>query len=216
MTVAVLSQVMSGWTGVLTVNGVAITPRRRESVASIWCRAARDVRAQTSLLLTLDPWAIFVAGSAVFSWSSTGNIYSRSGFAAASHSGAAAYTADSQFAGWLAGRYGAHVSPEMRTVRGAVVGTGASAPAPWLTSSKPTIQIRWRAAAPSFSEASENDANVILAGLGSGENVYDVWHGERVVERCRISGVTRRCETRNRHATTNVMSVELETQAVIE
>lgn len=216
MTIAVLSRVMSGWTGVLTLAGVAVTPMRRESVASLWCRAVRDVYAQTGVQLELDPWDDFVSGSATFTWSSTGNIYTRSGFADPAYSGASSYYADSTFTGWLAGKYGAHVNPGAQRERAGIVGSGASAQAPTAKSKKAVIQIHIRATPTVGAESAENDVNIMLAGLASNENVYDVWHGNRVVERCRINGVSRVGATRDRNATTSVMRVDLDVQGVLE
>jgi len=177
-----LAPVSAGWTGTITAHGVTVTPRPRESVASLIARLVSQVFISTGYQLTVSTSSsgvITISSTATFSIVTTSNTATRTGFTG-SYTSASTYTAATAYTGayvptlGLRCNNGAWVS-----TTGHAVSDGSLGYAGPLSIGRCEVQM-WT----SFADAWANE--------DTPTGVYDVWHDGRVLARVCIDAVQRR------------------------
>lgn len=176
-----LAPVSSGWTGTITAHGVTVTPRARESVASLFTRLAYEVAAATTNRLTMSVSSggiITVSSTATFSLVVTSNTATRTGFTG-SYTSASSYTAATAYTGAYVPTLGLRVDNGawVQTV-GQQVSDGSLGYAGPLSVGRCEVTM-WT----SFSDAWTNE--------DTPTGVYDVWHDGRVFARLCIDTARR-------------------------
>lgn len=179
---ASLSKVVAGWTGTVAVTygGITttITPRLRESVASIFVRLAHEVYRDSGLALSIgidsNP-IVRASASAPFDMTTSGNLATRSGLSDLTYSGAASYEGPDDAQNEETAFFGARlVGPILAGDIGSATGAGGYGYAPMPALGK--TQLRWW---------------TIYAHTWSDEQisgVYDFWQDGRIFGRIRIDG----------------------------
>jgi hypothetical protein len=186
-----LSQVLSGWTGTIAVtySGVTttITPRTRESVASLFARLIHDVYGQAGLALrvAIDSPTIFaVSAASSFDMATSGTVGSRTGLTDGTYTGAASYSgpddADSLSVPSIGGRL---LGPVLSSETGRATSAGGAGH---------TMMALGRTTLTLTSTLAQ------AWTLEQTSGVYDVWADGRVFGRVRIDGWTRSPPTRRR------------------
>jgi len=176
-----LAPVSSGWTGTITAHGVTVTPRARESVASLFARLAYEVAAATTNRLTVSVSSggiITVSSTATFSLVASSNTATRTGFTGA-YTSASTYTAATAYTGAYVPTLGLRVDNGawVQTV-GQQVSDGSLGYAGPLSVGRCEVSM-WT----SFSDAWSNE--------DTPTGVYDVWHDGRVFARLCIDTARR-------------------------
>lgn len=178
---AVLSLVRSGWTGtaVLTYSGITttITPRTRESVASIVVRLAAEVYVDSGLSLTiasLDDTSLSLTAASAFSLTLTGTIESRSGLINGPYSAVTQANGDPTDVDRAALTGVRAEAPTLLVPTGQPTGSGGygHAHAPQLGRTR----LRWWTTADQ------------VWGDETASGVYDLWQDGRIFGRYRIDG----------------------------
>jgi hypothetical protein len=176
-----LAPVSSGWTGTITAHGVTVTPRARESVASLFARLAYEVAAATTNRLTVSVSSggiITVSSTATFSLVASSNTATRTGFTG-TYTSASSYTAATAYTGAYVPTLGLRVDNGawVQTV-GQQVSDGSLGYAGPLSVGRCEVTM-WT----SFSDAWTNE--------DTPTGVYDVWHDGRVFARLCIDTARR-------------------------
>lgn len=176
-----LAPVSSGWTGTITAHGVTVTPRARESVASLFARLAYEVAAATTNRLTVSVSSsgiITVSSTATFSLVVSSNTATRTGFTSA-YTSASSYTAATAYTGAYVPTLGLRVDNGawVQTV-GQQVSDGSLGYAGPLSVGRCEVSM-WT----SFADAWANE--------DTPTGVYDVWHDGRVFARLCIDTARR-------------------------
>lgn len=189
---AVLSEVMSGWTGTFTLNGVTITPRTRESVASLVARALREAFVTTdgssskAVSASVDTGGTLVLTSGTsITVDATLVTASRTGLVAGPYT-ATTVTADNPLSDIVQPLYGIGLDDlTVRTGRGRAVADGSYAAAPNVASATTTLRLF----------CSEAEAWTFEAAIGAWAQtsvVHDVWLDGAVLARVMFDGHVRR------------------------
>ena len=176
-----LAPVSSGWTGTIIAHGVTVTPRARESVASLFARLAYEVAAATTNRLTVSVSSggiITVSSTATFSLVVSSNTATRTGFTGA-YTSASSYTAATAYTGAYVPTLGLRCDNGawVQTV-GQQVSDGSLGYAGPLSVGRCEVSM-WT----SFSDAWANE--------DTPTGVYDVWHDGRVFARLCIDTARR-------------------------
>ena len=178
---AALATVQTGWTGTITAGGITVTPRTRESVASLIARLTVEAYAQAGLTLTWScssSGVLSVVGDATFTLSATNNTATRTGFTG-TYTGTTTYTAAGAYSGAYVPTAGLRLGePGQLVERGSVVGDGTLAYAGPSVSQRTTLSV-WSSYADTW------DAEDAITG------VQDVWHDGRVFGRVLVEEVRR-------------------------
>lgn len=188
---AALSEVLTGWTGSITLSSTphlttfstTVTPRARESVASLFARLIADACAEqiglelSMRLLGSDALVIYSDLGATFDMTFAGNCASRCDFDSGPYSGATEYSSDANlYSGAVVPTYGLRLdSLGLATGQGRATADGSGAQSPTIESGQGTLQL-WDTFARCF------DWQTDLLGT------YDVWHDGRVQGRVRVDG----------------------------
>lgn len=180
---ASLSKVVAGWTGtaVVTYGGITttITPRLRESVASIFVRLAHEVYRDSGLALSVDvstddPF-LRVSASSVFDLTLTGTVESRSGLTDGPYLGSSRNDGAGGIASEAAATTGARlVGPILAGEIGGATGAGGYGFSPMPALGR--TQLRWW---------------TTYAAVWTDEQingVHDFWKDGRIFGRIRIDG----------------------------
>ena len=199
-----LAEVLAGWSGTLTINGVTTTPRTRESVASLIARSVAEVYAATGLVVS---WTCSATGvltcsaASAFDLVGTGVLDNRTGFTG-TYTGAVTYTAAAIYTGAYVPTLGLRLSGlGLGLDRGASVADGSSGYAGPLAGGKRELVV-WSSYADTW------DAEADVSG------VHDVWHDGRVFGRVRVDAWTR--SPLSGSLRTGVMRLTADAQAVDE
>jgi len=179
---ATLEIVTTGWTGTiaLTYSGVTVTvtPRTRESIASLFARLVHDVYTQAGLALSVTGGQLVVSAASAFDLVVSGTCETRSQFTTGGYTGASRYTAEDTSTGTYVPTLGLRLDGvTSQQDAGRSVSTGASGFAGPLTMG--TTRLRM------WSSFADTWANEDVSG------VYDAWHDGRILGRGRIDSVTR-------------------------
>lgn len=202
MGVASLAKALASWTGSLSVTygakTVTVTPRTRESVASLVARLVSDVAGATGLALVVSVSAtgvITISSDSTFVLSPTLLCATRTGFTGGPYSGGLTYTAAAPFTGVTVPSKGLRLDePTSRTRSGSVVGSGASAVGGMPDPVSSTLRL--------FGTLSEAQALLTtISALASTERVHDLWYEGRLAARLRLDGASVRALTRPRDST---------------
>jgi hypothetical protein len=199
-----LAPVVAGWSGTMTINGIVVTPRTRESVASLIARATVDCYAQTGLAVS---WSVSASGviscsaASAFDLVLSGVVDNRTGFTG-SYTGAASYTAAGAFTGAYVPAYGLRLNGRALAQRiGSAVSDGSSGFTGPLTAGAQDL-VMWTG----YADAWAAEADVL--------GVYDVWYDGRVAGRVLLEDVKRTSPlTRLRDS---IMALECSARAVVE
>ena len=223
MAYSALAEVSAGWTGSVALTygsaSTTVTPRTRESVASLIARLVADGIAECSLYLSVsltsagrvvltgyDSDGIGSSASlAVFGLVWTGATGSFCGFdlGAGTYTGASSYTATDPFTGrWLPTGGLRLEGTGYTTDEGRMVASGAYGSAGIALGDATTLRA-WT----SHADAWTAEADV--------EGVYDVWHEGRVFGRVRVDG-WRRAPLGRLRTTGPLYQLTADVQAVAE
>lgn len=204
-----LSPVLTGWTGALVVTSggasITITPRTRESVASLWARAIHDAAVELglTLTLTLSGTQFSVAGSAAFDLTFSGQTAVYLDFGS-TYSGATSYVSDDYQLldyGFKIPGYGLRLDgTDLRVDEGRMASAGTYAAAGIMQGAQ--VPLRWWT---DHAGAWLDEAAIV--------GVYDVWHDGRVFGRVRIDGWKRSPPGRLR---SGMIVLDADAQAVAE
>lgn len=179
---ASLSKVVSGWTGTVAVTygGITttITPRLRESVASIFVRLAHEVYRDLGLVLSVgidsEP-IIRVSAPSAFDMTTSSNLATRSGLSDLTYTGAASYEGPDDAQNEECASTGARlVGPTLAGEIGGATGAGGYGYAPIPALGK--TQLRW------WTNYAQSWTDEQING------VYDFWKDGRIFGRIRIDG----------------------------
>lgn len=208
---AVLSEVMSGWTGTLVLNGVTVTPRTRESVASLVARAlaaafvTTDATPSKAVNASVDTGGKLVLSSETsITVNATGSVATVSGLTAGPYTGTT-ITATNPLGGLTRPTYGIGLDDlTVRTGKGRAVADGAYAMAPNIASGNTTVRLY----------CTESEAWSFEAAIGAwaqGDIVQDVWLDGAVLARVMFDGaVSRRAWSSRVEGGVNVAVVPME------
>lgn len=168
-----LATVLSGWTGTVTVAGVATSPETYDSAASLLARVVERMRFYgTTLTLSVSSSGVITITSAsAVTISFSGNCGTRTGFTAGPYTSVASATGASAYTGAYVPTYGLRLDgPLFATRDGAEVASGAYAAAPARAWGEATLQ-----AVDTFAGAwgAEDDDPIVV----------DYWHDGRVIGR---------------------------------
>lgn len=194
MAYAALAEVAAGWTGSVALTygsaSTTVTPRTRESVASLVARLVADALSDCGLVLSVS---LTSAGRVVLTgrdtsatpatfglvWAGTAGSFCGFDLGAGTYTGGASYTATDPYTGrWLPSDGLRVDGTGLATDLGRAVSTGAYASSGAMAGESTTIRA-WTTHADAWTV--EDD----IVG------VYDAWHDGRVFGRYRIDGWTR-------------------------
>lgn len=208
---AALAEVLTGWTGSITVTvgarSVTVTPSTRESVASLWSRVQMRALAELDLTLAVVMLAADQAiaeADQAFDMTLSGNCASRTDFDSGPYSSLATYTSDANGCdGVIVPAYGMRLADAMLTSTGRAVADGSSAAV--LVDSGATSRL---ALMINLSQAVTIEQ--AIAALTHTQQVHDVWHAGRLIQRVRLSGApTRRPVARTMGTTSSPMEIAI-------
>jgi hypothetical protein len=176
-----IAPVSSGWTGSISAHGVTVTPRARESVASLIARLIYEVAAATAYRMSASissSGIVTLSSSATFALTVTSNTATRTGFTGV-YTSASSYTAATAYTGAYVPTLGLRVDNGawVQTV-GEQVSDGSLGYAGPLSVGRCELTM-WT----SFSDAWTNE--------DTPTGVYDVWHDGRVFARLCIDTARR-------------------------
>lgn len=209
---AALAKVVTGWTGSIAVTAggrtVTVTPRTRESVASLFARLIADCLAELSgfeLLVSLvsaDQLQMSSADGSTFSVTMSGNCGTWTDFDSGPYSGANVYGSDGNgFLGAFVATYGMRCdSLGIMTGQGRATADGTAGYAPPLEAPDATLILFGQ-----FDEVWSLETSAL--------GVYDLWHDGRVQARLLID-VWRRVAPGQRR--TGMMRLEAQASVVSE
>jgi hypothetical protein len=189
-----LARVISGWTGTIAAHGVTVTPRPRESVASLIARLVAGVATATSERLTVSvssSGVLTLSSTSTFTLTATNNTATRTGFSG-TYTGATSYTAASAYSSryvptlGLRADNGAWVSNT-----GGPVADGSLGVSGILAPGRCEVTM-WT----SFADAWASEQTVR-------PDVYDVWHDGRIFARLCVDTIRRTAPSKLR--TTEMM-----------
>ena len=200
---AALASVVSGWTGTIAAHGVTITPRPRESVASIIARLVAGVATETTDRLTVSvssSGVLTLSSTSTFTLTASGTTATRTGYTG-SYTAASTYTAASAYSNRYVPSVGLRVDAGgWVTTIGAPVADGSIGHGGVPTIGRCEVTM-WT----SFSDA--------WAAEGVLRGTYDVWHDGRIFARVCMDSMRRTAPGRLRSGT---MVLSLSGQTVTE
>lgn len=189
-----LAGVLSGWTGTIAAHGVTITPRPRESVASLIARLVAGVATATSDRLTVSVSSggvLTISSTSTFTLTVTSGTATRTGYTG-TYTGATSYTAATAYSSryvptlGLRADNGAWVSSTGGPVADGSMGVGGI-----LEPGRCEVTM-WT----SFADAWAAEGVIRLG-------VYDVWHDGRIFARLCVDTIRRTAPSKLR--TTEMM-----------
>jgi hypothetical protein len=192
---AATALVRTGWTGTIAVvsggGTTTITPRTRESVASLIARLVHGCYVDQALTLTVSvssTGVITLAGSASFAMVVSGTVATLTGFTGTYLVGAS-YTAASAYTNAWVPTLGLRLDGTMLgTGEGRITSSGGLQAVSALMEGQQTTLRAWTSHADAWT--AEDDSGVL-----------DVWHDGRIFGRVRLDSWTRRPMGRQRNTT---------------